>query len=138
MKGVETGERLTRHVDAAPQEGLYPSADEGEVPRAARRDAHRGESPLVPQEEVPRQAEEDGDGEEAEARYPEELPRLPVRLQKERGEDVDEHDEDGELRPPVVERAEEPAHVELRHDVDDALVGLFEVRDIVEAQGPCR
>ena len=48
---------------------------------------------------------------------------------------MDEHDENRQLGPPVVERAEKPPHVQLRHDIDDALVGSLEVGDIVEGEG---
>ena len=45
---------------------------------------------------------------------------------------MDEQKDDGQLRPPVMAGAEEPAHVQFGDDLDDALVGEIDMGDVVE------
>ncbi len=47
---------------------------------------------------------------------------------------MNEKDNDGNLGTPVMKGAEKPPHVQLCDDLNDALVGLLEIRDIVERE----
>ena len=116
------------------QEGLDEPPDHGKGAGTAGRHADGGEGPLVPEEEVAAQAEEDRDAQQDEPAHPDQFPGFAVSLQQERAEEVDEEKDDRQLRPPVVQGAEEPPHVQLGDDLDDALVGEIDVGDIVEGQ----
>jgi len=132
VERVETQQRVAGHVDAAAQKGLDEAADHRKGAGPPRRHADGCKGALVPEQQVAAQTEKDRDAQQDESRHPDHFPRFAVGLQQQRAEEVDEQKDDGQLRPPVVERAEEPSHVQFGDDLDDALVGEFHVRDVVE------
>ena len=132
MKGIETQEGVAGHIHAPPQKGLDEPPDEGKGAGPSRRHAGGGEGALIPEEKIAAQPEEDRDAQEDESGHPDNFPGLAVGLQQQRAEQVDEQKDDGQLRPPVMERPEKPAHVQFGDDLDDALVGEIDMGDIVQ------
>jgi len=134
MKCIETDERLTGHIYAAPQKRLYEISDEWQIACSTGCNSYCCKSPFIPQHEIATQAKEDGYAEEYNACNPQELPWFSVRFQKERTEGMDKEDKDGKLGTPVVEGAEEPSHIELCDNLDNALMGNFVEWHIIECK----
>ena len=132
VEGVEADEGVAGHIHAPPEKSLDEPPDEGKGAGPARRHPDRGKGALVPEQQIAAQTEEDRDAQEDESGQPDEFPGLAVGLQEQRAEEVDEQKDDGQLRPPVVAGAEEPAHVQFGDDLDDALVGEIDMGDVVQ------
>ena len=47
---------------------------------------------------------------------------------------MNKEDNNGNLGAPMMEGAEKPPHIQLGNDLDDALMGMLEIRDIVERE----
>ena len=132
MEGVEAQQGVAGHIHAPPEKGLDESPDKRKGAGSARRHPDGGKGALIPEEQIAAQSEEDRDAQQDESGDPDKFPGLAVGLQQQRAEEVDEQKDDGQLRPPVMERAEEPPHVQFGDDLDDALVGEIDMGDIVQ------
>jgi hypothetical protein len=47
---------------------------------------------------------------------------------------MNKEDNNDNLGAPMMERAEKPPHIQLGNDLDDTLMGMLEIRDIVERE----
>ena len=131
---VEPCQRCAGHVLTATRNSKQEPADHGDRPDDLRAHARREVRELVPREEIPREPERERQAQQQETRDPRQLPRGSVRPHEEHAEQVHEDGEDEEIGRPRVNRANQPAELDLRHEELHRLERALRARSIVDEQ----
>ncbi len=121
VQSIEAGQRVAGDVFAAPGQQEDVLSHHGD--RAGDRRPHpRGEKgELIPRQQVAAESEGEENPQQGNAGEPSQFSRPPIRAHDVRRQEVQQEYADQQVRAPGVNRAEEPAEIDLRHDRADAL-----------------
>src|SRR5713226_131453 len=125
MKSEEARQRRAGHIIAAAQKSQHWSPDYGNNSRDLRPNFRREERQLVPRQQVTAKPETDGNEQKKHAAQPGQLARRIVSAHKEDAEHVYEKRGDHKIGGPAVNRANQPAELDLSHDELHAFKSVF-------------
>ena len=134
VEGIEAYQCVASYINASPQERFDEFTNNRQIASSTRSHPHSGKGPLIPEQEIAAESKENGNPQENESGEPEKFPWFPVCLEEQGAPDMNEKDNDGDLGTPVMKGAEKPTHIQFCNDINDALVGLLEIRDIVKRE----